>query len=157
MSATAAKPRPTSPNRSESTEDHLERIQELVEQKGYARVADIATSLRLSRSAVSNMVRRLARRGFVNYERYRGFTLTPAGRRVARHIQARHDLLTQMFQMLGLDAATVDQEVEDIEHHLRPQTLAVFSKLVSFWREHPEHLRAFLRYSKRGQNQPPTS
>lgn len=95
------------------------------------------------------MVRRLARRGFVNYERYRGFTLTPAGRRVARHIKARHDILTQMFQILGLDAATVDQEVEDIEHHLRPQTLALFSKLVTFWREHPEHLQAFRRYHKR--------
>jgi Mn-dependent DtxR family transcriptional regulator len=55
-------------NRSESTEDHLERIQELVDQKGYARGADIAASLGLSRSAVSNMVRRLAARGFVNYE-----------------------------------------------------------------------------------------
>jgi Mn-dependent DtxR family transcriptional regulator len=135
--------------RSESTEDHLERIQELVDQKGYARVADTAASLGLSRSAVSNMVRRLAGRGFVNYERYRGFTLTSAGRQVAQHIRARHKILTEMFEILGLDAATVDQEVEDIEHHLRPQTLAVFSKLVSFWREHPGQLRAFLRYSRR--------
>ena len=47
-------------SRSESTEDHLERIQELIEQKGYARVADLAASLKLSVSAVSNMVRRLA-------------------------------------------------------------------------------------------------
>jgi Mn-dependent DtxR family transcriptional regulator len=149
VTAKAGNLKPLTLNRSESTEDHLERIQELVNQKGYARVADIAASLSLSRSAVSNMVRRLARRGFVNYERYRGFTLTPAGRRVARHIKARHDILTEMFEILGLDAATVDQEVEDIEHHLRPQTLAVFSKLVRFWREHPEHLQAFLRYSKR--------
>jgi len=135
--------------RSESTEDHLERIQELVDQKGYARVADIAASLGLSRSAVSNMVRRLARRGFVNYERYRGFTLTPAGRQVAQHIKARHNTLTEMFQMLGLDAETVDREVEDIEHHLRPRTLAVFSKLVRFWREQPDQLQAFLRFSQR--------
>ena len=71
------------PSRSESTEDHLERIQELVDRKGYARVSDIAATLGLTRSTVSNMVRRLARRGFVNYERYRGFTLTSAGRRVA--------------------------------------------------------------------------
>ena len=135
--------------RSESTEDHLERIQELVDRKGYARVADTAASLGLSRSAVSNMVRRLARRGFVNYERYRGFTLTPAGRQVAQHIKARHKILTQMFEILGLDAETVDQEVEDIEHHLRPQTLAMFSKLVSFWQKHPRQLQAFLHYSKR--------
>jgi Mn-dependent DtxR family transcriptional regulator len=136
-------------NRSESTEDHLERIQEFVNQKGYARVTDLAASLRLSRSAVSNMVRRLARRGFVNYERYRGFTLTPAGRQVAHHIKARHKTLSEMFEMLGLDAKTVDREVEDIEHHLRPQTLAVFSKLVRFWRQHPGQLEAFLRFAER--------
>lgn len=135
--------------RSESTEDHLERIQELVDQKGYARVSDIAASLRLSRSAVSNMVRRLARRGFVNYEKYRGFSLTPAGRAVANHIQVRHQTLAELLQLLGLSSGTVEQEVEVIEHHLRPETLRVFSKLVRFWRSHPEHLRAFLEYGKK--------
>ena len=136
------------PSRSESTEDHLERIQELVEQKGYARVADIAASLGLSRSAVSNMVRRLAARGFVNYERYRGFTLTADGRAVAKHIKVRHRTLTELFQLLGLSPETVEQEVEVIEHHLKPETLRVFSRLVRFWRTHPGQLRAFLHYSR---------
>ena len=135
-------------NRSESTEDHLERIQELVDQKGYARVADIAASLGLSRSAVSNMVRRLAARGFVNYERYRGFTLTAAGRAVAKHIKVRHRTLTELFQLLGLSPETVEQEVEVIEHHLRPETLRVFSRLVRFWRTHPKQLQAFLQHRK---------
>ena len=43
-------------SRSESTEDHLERIQELVERNGYARVSDLAEALGLSSSTVSNMV-----------------------------------------------------------------------------------------------------
>lgn len=133
--------------RSESTEDHLERIQELIEQKGYARVADLAASLHLSTSAVSNMVRRLARRGFVNYERYRGFTLTSTGRQVAQQVQTRHQILTEFLQLLGLDAATVEREVEDIEHHLRPETLKIISQLVSFWRAEPEQLNAFRRFS----------
>jgi Mn-dependent DtxR family transcriptional regulator len=122
----------------------LERIQELVDQKGYARVADIASSLRLSRSAVSNMVRRLAARGYVNYEKYRGFTLTAEGRAVANHIKVRHEMLTDLLQLLGLSPETVEQEVEVIEHHLRPETLRVFSKLVRFWQSHPEQLKAFL-------------
>jgi Mn-dependent DtxR family transcriptional regulator len=134
-------------DRSESTEDHLERIQELVDQKGYARVSDIATSLGLSRSAVSNMVRRLARRGYVNYEKYRGFSLTPEGRAVANHIQVRHQTLAELLQLLGLSSETVEEEVEVIEHHLRPDTLQVFSKLVRFWRSHPKQLRAFLDYN----------
>jgi Mn-dependent DtxR family transcriptional regulator len=135
--------------RSESTEDHLERIQELVDRKGYARVADLAASLQLSRSAVSNMVRRLAQRGFVNYERYRGFTLTAAGSRVAEHIKARHETLTDLLEALGLDFETVNREVERIEHHLRPETLAVFTKLVKFWRTHPEQLEAFKRFNQK--------
>jgi Mn-dependent DtxR family transcriptional regulator len=139
---------PAARDRSESTEDHLERIQELVEQKGYARVADIAASLALSRSAVSNMVRRLAKRGFVNYEKYRGFTLTVEGRAVADHIKVRHQTLSELLQLLGLSLETVEQEVEVIEHHLRPETLRVFSRLVRFWHEHPEQLQSFLRDAK---------
>jgi Mn-dependent DtxR family transcriptional regulator len=126
----------------------LERIQELVEQKGYARVADIAASLGLSRSSVSNMVRRLAARGFVNYEKYRGFTLTAQGRAVAHHIKVRHQTLTELLELLGLSPETVEQEVEVIEHHLRPETLRVFSQLVRFWRTHDPQLQAFLKYSK---------
>jgi Mn-dependent DtxR family transcriptional regulator len=135
-------------NRSESTEDHLERIHELIEQKGYARVADLASVLQLSTSAVSNMVRRLARRGFVNYERYRGFTLTPTGRQVAQHVKARHRLLTEFLELLGLDAETVSREVEDIEHHLRPETLKMVSQLVAFWRAEPSQLDAFKRFAE---------
>jgi Mn-dependent DtxR family transcriptional regulator len=135
-------------SRSESTEDHLERIHELVEQKGYARVSDIAVSLGLSRSAVSNMVRRLAARGFVNYEKYRGFTLTAQGQAVASHIRVRHEILTEMLNLLGLSPTTVKEEVEAIEHHLKPETLQVFSKLVRFWRKHPEALQAFLKHSR---------
>jgi Mn-dependent DtxR family transcriptional regulator len=145
-----AKRRPApEPSRSESTEDHLERIEELVQRKGYARVTDIAASLGLSRSAVSNMVRRLAARGFVNYEKYRGFTLTAEGRAVAQHIKIRHETLTELLQLLGLGAETIEEEVEMIEHHLRPETLRVFARLVQFWREHPAELREFLKDGKR--------
>jgi Mn-dependent DtxR family transcriptional regulator len=144
------RPRKAALNRSESTEDHLERIHELIEQKGYARVADLAASLHLSTSAVSNMVRRLARRGFVNYERYRGFTLTATGRQVAQHVKARHQLLTEFLELLGLAPETVSREVEDIEHHLRPETLAVFSQLVSFWQAHPGHLEDFKQFTLGG-------
>lgn len=135
--------------RSESTEDHLERIQELVDTKGYARVTDIAQALELSRSTVSNMVRRLAKRGYVNYERYRGFTLTPEGQAVARHVTRRHRTLSELLELLGVEADAVADDVEDIEHHLRPQTLKVFESLVEFWRRHPAAHRQFLEFHGR--------
>jgi Mn-dependent DtxR family transcriptional regulator len=133
---------------SDSTEDHLERIAELVDQKGYARVSDVAEKLELTPSTVSNMVRRLSARGFVDYEKYRGFSLTSKGRAVAARIKARHETLTALFGLLGLEPETVEQEVEDIEHHLRPQTLDLLAKLVSYWKAHPEHLQSFLRFAR---------
>ncbi len=84
----------------------------------------------------------------MNYEKYRGFTLTAEGRAVADHIKVRHQTLTEMLQLLGISPETVEQEVEVIEHHLRPETLRVFSRLVRFWRGHPEQLQAFLRDGK---------
>lgn len=144
LTVKASRHPPAAAGRSESTEDHLERIQELVQRKGYARVTDIATSLGLSRSSVSNMVRRLAARGYVNYEKYRGFTLTEEGRAVANHIKVRHETLTELLGLLGLSNETVEEEVEAVEHHLRPETLRVLTRLVHFWRSHPEQLEAFL-------------
>ena len=88
------------------------------------------------------------KRGFVNYEKYRGFTLTAEGRAVANHIKVRHETLADLLHLLGLSAETVEQEVEVIEHHLKPETLRVFSRLVQFWHEHPQHLKTFLRYAK---------
>lgn len=42
----------------------------------------------------------------------------------------------------------MQEEVEAIEHHLKPETLHIMTKLVHFWRTHPDHLQAFLKHSK---------
>jgi Mn-dependent DtxR family transcriptional regulator len=96
------------------------------------------------------MVRRLAKRGFVNYQRYRGFTLTAEGAAVAAHIKDRHRTLTELLTLLGLGAETVEREVEDIEHHLTPQTLAALTALVGYWKDHPAELQAFRRFQAGG-------
>ena len=44
---------------SQSAEDYLERIHELIEAKGYARVVDIASSLKVRQASVTSMVRNL--------------------------------------------------------------------------------------------------
>src|SRR5262245_50544297 len=72
---------------SASTEDYLERINELFESKGYARVVDIATNLQVSQPSVTAMVQRMADAGYLKYEKYRGILLTEKGRLVARRIK----------------------------------------------------------------------
>jgi Mn-dependent DtxR family transcriptional regulator len=130
---------------SQSAEDYLERIHELIEKKGYARVVDIASSLKVKQASVTSMVQKLAESGYLAYEKYRGLMLTDQGREVARKIQNRHATLSRFFSLFGLDAETQRQDIEGIEHHLSPATMEVLADLAQFFEKHPETLRTFQR------------
>ena len=140
---------PTRASPSQSGEDYLERIQELIEAKGYARVVDIASSLKVRRASVTSMVQKLGRAGFVQYEKYRGLVLTDQGREVARNIQNRHATLSRFFSLFGLDAETQRADIEGIEHHLSPATLECLADLTRFFTERPATLRSFAKARKK--------
>ncbi len=129
---------------SQSAEDYLERIHELIEEKGYARSVDIAHSLKVKQASVTAMVQRLAKAGYLKYEKYRGLLLTPKGREVARHIQQRHATLEHFFTLLGIDPATQHQDIEGIEHHLSHETVELISDLAIFLEKNPATLKKFL-------------
>src|SRR5436305_5183297 len=96
-------PGKTNPSRnSAAVEDYLERILELINSKGYARIIDIASALKISQASVTNMVQRLDADGLLKYEKYRGLILTETGAKVARGIAQRHKLLTDFLKLLGL-------------------------------------------------------
>ena len=128
---------------SQSAEDYLERIHELIEKKGYARVVDIASSLKVKQASVTSMVQKLAESGYLEYEKYRGLVLTDKGRDVARKIQNRHATLSRFFSLLGLDAETQRQDIEGIEHHLSPATMEVLADLAQFFEKNPGTLKTF--------------
>lgn len=55
-----------------SMEDYIEQIYLLIDNKGYARVSDIAEALEVHPSSVTKMVQKLDRESYIVYERYRG-------------------------------------------------------------------------------------
>ncbi len=128
---------PSALGTSSAVEDYLERILELINTKGYARVVDIATSLGISQASVTNMVQRLDADGLLKYEKYRGLVLTTAGETLARNIARRHELLTEFLQLLGLDQRVIDHDVEGMEHHISPATLRVIETLTEQLRRRP--------------------
>jgi Mn-dependent DtxR family transcriptional regulator len=133
---------------SQSAEDYLERIHELIEEKGYARVVDIASSLDVKQASVTSMVQKLGELGYLNYEKYRGLILTEKGLKVACRIQQRHETLSRFFSLLGLDSETQHRDIEGIEHHLSPNTVAVLADLATFFEKNPETLQRFLKSRK---------
>jgi Mn-dependent DtxR family transcriptional regulator len=136
------------PTPSQSAEDYLERIHELIEEKGYARVVDIASSLNVKQASVTNMVQKLGEMGYLNYEKYRGLILTDKGRAVASKIQKRHETLSRFFSLFGLDETTQREDIEGIEHHLSAETVEILADLAQFFEKHPETLKAFLKTRK---------
>src|SRR5437660_714035 len=137
---------PASPG--QSAEDYLERIHELIEEKGYARVVDIASSLQVKQASVTSMVQKLGELGYLNYEKYRGLVLTEKGKQVATNIQKRHETLSRFFSLFGLDRETQKEDIEGIEHHLSPETVEVLADLARFFEESPEMLKQFLKSRK---------
>jgi Mn-dependent DtxR family transcriptional regulator len=128
---------------STAVEDYLERILELINSKGYARVVDIAAALKISQASVTNMVQRLDAEGLLKYEKYRGLVLTEAGEKLARSITHRHKLLTDFLKLLGLNDRVIYHDVEGMEHHISLPTLRAIEALTRQLRRRPA-LRAQL-------------
>ena len=129
-------------NRSSSAaEDYLERIQELIDVKGYARVVDIAGSLGISQASVTNMVKRLDSEGFLHHEKYRGLVLTAEGEQIARAISRRHKILSDFLLLMGLTSAEVERDVEGMEHHMSTASLRVIEELFKELSENRELLQ----------------
>lgn len=114
---------------SSAVEDYLERILELIDTKGYARVVDIAQRLGISQASVTNMVQRLDAEGLLKYEKYRGLVLTASGEALAQSIARRHRLLSDFLKLLGLDESTIEHDIEGMEHHISPATLQAIEAL----------------------------
>jgi Mn-dependent DtxR family transcriptional regulator len=122
---------------SSAVEDYLERILELINTKGYARVVDIAQSLKISQASVTNMVQRLDAEGLLNYEKYRGLVLTTAGETLAKNITRRHQLLTDFLKLFELDDQIIYHDVEGMEHHISQPTLRAIEALTAQLQRHP--------------------
>jgi len=122
---------------SAAVEDYLERILELINSKGYARVVDIAAALKISQASVTNMVQRLDADGLLKYEKYRGLILTTSGKTLASKIAHRHQLLTDFLKLLGLDDRVIYHDVEGMEHHVSSSTLRAIEALTAQLRRRP--------------------
>lgn len=121
-----------------SMEDHIEQIYLLIEQKGYARVSDIAEALSVLPSSVTKMVQKLDKDGFLIYEKYRGLTLTPKGLKLGKKLVKRHDLLEDFLRLIGVKEENIYNDVEGIEHHLSWNSIDRIADLVLFLEENPD-------------------
>ena len=132
-----------SPKFTSRMEDYLEVISELIELKGYATPMDISNYMNVRPPSVTKMLRRLDEDRFIEYAKYQGLKLTRQGKTIANEIRQKHSDLLEFFEMLGIDNATANQDVEGIEHHLNPKTTKQLKKFILFLKSNPRVLSDF--------------
>ncbi|MBS4190951.1 transcriptional regulator MntR [Bacillus sp. FJAT-49705] len=125
-----------------SMEDYIEQIYILIDEKGYARVSDIAEALSVHPSSVTKMVQKLDKDEYLIYEKYRGLILTPKGNKIGKRLVYRHDLLEQLLRLLGVKEENIYNDVEGIEHHLSWDAIDRIGDLVQFFEEDDNRVEA---------------
>ncbi|HLR01342.1 MAG TPA: transcriptional regulator MntR [Virgibacillus sp.] len=118
-----------------SMEDYIEQIYNLIQTKGYSRVADLAEALNVHPSSVTKMVQKLDKDDYLDYEKYRGFILTEKGNKIGEKLVFRHDLLEQFLEVIGVDEDKIYDDVEGIEHHLSWNSIDRIVELVQYFKE----------------------
>lgn len=124
-----------------SMEDYLERIYKLIDEKGYARVSDIAEGLEVHPSSVTKMIQKLDKDNYLVYEKYRGLVLTSKGKKMGKRLVDRHALLEQFLTMIGVQGENIYKDVEGIEHHLSWDSITCIETLVEFFRREPGRMK----------------
>lgn len=140
----AAKNRYDVKNLSRTAEDYLEAILNVTLEKGYARTKDVACELGLSPSSVVEMFRKLDGMGLIEYRRYEGVVLKPAGREVAEAIKSRHDTLKEFLKIIHVPEKVAESDACYMEHELHPATIRQIRLLVEALRSDSgisEHIR----------------
>ena len=78
---------------------------------------DLATHLGITAPSVTGMLNKLAKRGLVDYQRYHGAILTPAGQQEALRLIRRHRLIeTFLYDYLEYSWDEIHEEAEVMEH-----------------------------------------
>ena len=104
---------------SDSVEEYLEAIYSFNERGERAKNTDIAKRLKVAPPSVTQMLKKLADRGYVIYVPYRGTVLTGRGMALAQRVVRKHRLLERFFyDYLGMAKGKVHDEACMMEHSL---------------------------------------
>jgi DtxR family manganese transport transcriptional regulator len=114
----------------ETAQDYVEAIADLAATRGEARVVDLARRLGVTHVTVNRTLARLQRAGLVNTKPYRAIFLTTAGGKLADECKQRHQTVVSFLRSLGVNERVAELDAEGIEHHVSPETLAAFERLL---------------------------
>jgi len=109
---------------SESLEDYIEIVFNLISKHKVARVRDIARAKNVKMSSVVSALKRLDNEKLINYEAREYVELTEAGKDLAKRLTRRHNFLTRfLIAILQVDPQIAESDACSIEHSISSETM----------------------------------
>ena len=106
----------------QSSEDYLEAILRLREQKGYVRSVDIALLLGVTKPSVSFAMKKLRENDYIHMDEDNHITLTEKGEDIALRVYDRHKTLISFLVKIGVDEATAREDACKLEHDISEES-----------------------------------
>jgi DtxR family transcriptional regulator, Mn-dependent transcriptional regulator len=108
---------------SASTEEYLEALYTLTQKNMAASTSTLSKRLNIAPGSVTEMLKKLAEGGYVNYHPYQGVTLTSKGYEIAEKMTRKHRLLERfLHDMLNIGNDKVHREACAMEHSISEET-----------------------------------
>lgn len=115
---------------SETAEDYVEAVSDIVHMHGECRVQHLADLMGVSHVTVSRAITRLQQHRLVVTEPYKPIRLTAKGERLAAESRRRHEIVLLFLQMLGVPDEDSQRDAEGIEHHVGKATLKCMQQYI---------------------------
>ena len=106
----------------ESPEDYLEAILVLSRELGNVRSIDVANYLEYSKPSVSVAMKQLETNDYITRDGDGYIYLTDSGREIAEMIYERHEILTKLFEKMGVSHETAGTDACKVEHDISEET-----------------------------------
>jgi DtxR family Mn-dependent transcriptional regulator len=101
----------------EDVEEYVEAIFDIAGEKGTAKTTEVANRLENAPASVTEVFQNMAQKGLVQYEPYKGVSLTDKGLEIAKNIKRKHRLLEVFLtENLHIDCKKVHDEACKMEH-----------------------------------------
>ena len=135
-------------------EEYIEAIFALCKDSEKAQTGQIAEHMDVKPPSVTEMLGKLQDEGLVKYEPYLGAELTSKGEKLAKDLIARHKVIADFLEILGIDRAMAEQDACIIEHHMSRDSayrLKMFVEFIQTAPKDPKWLENFLLYCETGE------
>ena len=119
----------------ESKEDYLEAMYILKRQKGYVRNFLLCSYLNYSKASVSVAIRGLVAEGYVIKDEHGYIELTAEGKKIAKKVYARHLLLEEFLELIGVSPETANHDACRMEHTISEESYKRIQELVRKMKE----------------------